>query len=344
MQLMELAKQLKAELVADDAKAAAGIEISQVAPLQAAQSGQVSFLSNPEYEKFLNNTTASAVIVGKAYEDCRVPQLVVANPYLAFANAARIFNPPRQVSPGISPLAQVSSSTKLGKNVAIMPFAYLGENCVIGDGVTIYPGVFVGDNCSIGKDTEIRANVVIEFGTQIGERVLIHAGSVLGGDGFGFAPGDGEIVKIPQIGCVVIEDDVEVGAASSIDRAALGETRIGKATKLDSHVHVGHNVRIGHHTMISGMAGIAGSAEIGNWVLMGGHSGINGHVKVGDKVKIGAMTGITRDTLVEDTYMGFPAEPVGNWRRQVIHLRRLADYEKRLRALEKKLEKLNSQT
>lgn len=342
MQLAELAKKLQAEIVATDVAKAGQIDIAQVAPLQAAKAGQVSFLSNPEYEKYLADTKASAVIVGKASDTCKVPQLVHKNPYLAFAKAAQIFNPPRKMETGISPLAKVSDDAKLGKNVAIMPFVFVGKRCVIGDNVTIYPGTFVGDDCVIGNDTEIRANVVLEYGTKIGARVLIHAGAVLGGDGFGFAPGDGDIVKIPQIGNVVIEDDVELGATTSIDRAALGETRIGASTKLDSNVHVGHNVRIGHHTMISGMAGIAGSAQIGNWVLMGGHSGVSGHVKVGDKVKIGAMTGITKDTPGEDTYMGFPAEPAGVWRRTVVHLRRLGDYEKRIKELEKKLEKLSS--
>jgi len=336
MQLRDIAQHIDATLVVPQG-ANSEIAITGVAPVQDARTGQLTFVSNPEYLRFVATTGASAIILGNSNETLTIPQLVARNPYLAFARAAQLFAPKPRESGVISPAAHVAVSARIGHQVTAYPTVVIAEGAVIGDRVTLYPGVFVGRNAVIGDDTVAYPNTVIMDSCVIGKRVILHAGTVIGADGFGFAVGEGSIHKIPQVGIVVIEDDVELGAACTVDRAAMGETRIKRGTKFDSKVHIGHNALIGEHCLFAAHTAVAGSAKVGNWVMAGGHSGIAGHLSVGDGAQIGAMTGVIKDAKAKETYLGFPAIPAREWRRQQVHLKRLADYEKRIKMLEQRL-------
>jgi UDP-3-O-[3-hydroxymyristoyl] glucosamine N-acyltransferase len=341
LKLFEIAKLIGAEIVRDNDK---DIEILGLAPIQSATNGHLSFVASAEYQKFLATTGAAAVIVKKPDAQLRCAQLVHANPYLAFAKAGAIFARRPKDYEGVSPQAFVHPTAQIGEDVTIYPFAYIGPHVRIGARCRISSGCFLGPNVLLGSDCELGANVVLQYGVQIGNRVLIHPGSVIGADGFGFAVGDGEIVKIPQVGTVVIDDDVEVGAVCTVDRAALDRTSIGQHTKLDSKVHVGHNVQIGHHTMLSALTGLAGSSEVGNWVLMGGHSGASNQIKIQDRCKVGAMSGVVQETVEGETYMGFPAQPAKDWRKQVVLMRKLPKLDQEIRDLRRRLAELESRT
>jgi UDP-3-O-[3-hydroxymyristoyl] glucosamine N-acyltransferase len=320
------------------------LEIVGLAPIQSASSGHLSFVGSAEYQKYLGSTAASAVIVKQADPLIGCAQVVHSNPYLAFAKAGAIFAKRPADFDGISPQAFIHPTSEIGKAVTIYPFAYVGPNVRIGDRCRIFSGCYLGPGASIGDDCELGANVVLQYAVQLGNRVLVHPGSVIGADGFGFAVGDGEIVKIPQVGTVVIEDDVEVGAVCTVDRAALDRTLIRSHSKLDSKVHVGHNVQIGHHTMLSALTGLAGSSEVGNWVLMGGHSGASNQIKVADRCKVGAMSGVVQETVEGETYMGFPAQPAKEWRKQVVLMRKLPKMEQELRDLRRRLAELEARS
>jgi UDP-3-O-[3-hydroxymyristoyl] glucosamine N-acyltransferase len=339
MKLSQLAQQIGAQLL--DA-ASGDQDIQRLAPIEKAGPQELSFVASAEYEKFLAGTTAGAVILAKPHVACRVPQLIHTNPYLAYAKAAQLFYAPRHDFSGVSDRAFIHPTARLGQGVTVYPFAYVGPQATIGDAAVIYPGCYVGEGVEIGARTVLYANVVLQQQVRVGARVIVHAGTVIGADGFGFAVGDGEIVKIPQVGTVVIGDDVEIGAVCTIDRAAMDKTAIGEHSKLDSKVHVGHNVQIGHHTMLSALTGLAGSARIGNWVLMGGHSGASNNVVVADRSKIGTMAGVIRDTEAGGTYMGFPAQPANDWRRQVVAAGKLPGLLTEMRQLRQRLSELES--
>ena len=335
MQLSELVKLLDADLVKPPlGTVPTEFEVLGVAPIDKAQAGQITFLTNPEYAKYASSCRAGAIIVAIPVADCPVPQIVHANPYYAFARTAQIFHKSQRSFSGVSSQAFVDPTAKLGSGVTIYPFAFIGAKSVIGDNTTIFSGVFVGDSVTIGKACDIRANAVIEYGCILGDRILVHGGAVIGADGFGFAPGENDIAKIPQVGIVRIADDVEIGPLCTIDRAAMGETKIGRGSKLDSQVHIAHNVSVGENCMLCGQAGIAGSAKLGNWITIAGQSGINSHVNICDHVTLGAMSAIVTDVDQKGTYMGFPAETASVWRRQLASTRRLPLVEKRLRAME----------
>ena len=315
--------------------------VSGIAAVDKATAAQVTFLINPEYMKFAATTAAAAVITAKIVADCLRPQIIHKNPYWAFAKTSQMFVEPRKETGAISPQAFVSPAARIGRNVTIYPFAYVSEDVEIGDGVVVFPGSFLGRGVRVGKDSIIRANAVIEDGCIIGERALVHANATIGSDGFGFAPGDHDIAKIPQVGIVRIHDDVEIGASSTVDRAAMGETVIGRGTKLDSGAHVAHNVRIGENTLFCGHAAAAGSAKIGNWVTLGGRVSINNHVEIGDRVTIGALAGVTKSIKEPGEYIGFPAVPVSEWRREIAAVRRLKQLTERVRKLEELLSKMD---
>jgi UDP-3-O-[3-hydroxymyristoyl] glucosamine N-acyltransferase len=313
------------------------LEISGIAPVDTATAADVTFLINSEYMRFAPTTQAAAVIVGRVIENCPRPQIVHTNPYWAFATTFQMFVAPRMESGAVHPDAWVHETVKKGRDVTIYPGVYVSENCVIADHVTLFPGVYLGRGVKVGVASVLRANVVVEDGCVIGDRVLIHGNTTIGADGFGFAPGDTNIAKIPQIGIVRIEDDVEIGAGTTIDRAAMGETVIGRDSKLDSSVHVAHNVRLGEHTIMCGGAFVAGSAKVGNWVTLAGSTSVNNHVEIADRVTVGALAGVTKSLKEPGEYMGFPAVPAAQWRREVAAVRRLKSLEERLRNLEEKL-------
>lgn len=311
--------------------------IQGIAAVDKAKPNDATFLIQPEYMKFASTTAAAVVIAGKVLSDCPRPQIIHSNPYWAFAKTSQMFAPVREEDGKVSPQAYVDSSVKMGKNVTIYAFAFVSAGCEIGDNSVLFPGVYLGRGVKVGSETVLRANVAVEDGCIIGNRVLIHANTTIGADGFGFAPGKDDIAKIPQVGIVRIEDDVEIGGGSTLDRAAMGETVMGRGSKMDSSAHIAHNVRVGQHTMICGGVFVAGSAKIGNRVILAGCSTINNHVEIVDGVTIGGLAGVTKSIEEAGEYMGFPAIPAGEWRRQMVAIRRLKNMEDRLRKLERSL-------
>jgi len=315
----------------------ADVEITCISPIHEAKEGELTFVANPDYRRFIKTSKASAIILGEESEDALVPQLIHKNPYLAYAKIAQAFYKPNAGPKGVSDQAFIAADAKLGEGITVYPFAFVGARAKIEDGVVLFPGVYIGADAVIGAGSVLHSNVCVGDGVLIGQRVIIHSGTVIGSDGFGFAPGEDEIVKIPQTGIVVIEDDVEIGALCSIDRAALGETRIKRSAKIDSKVHIAHNVEVGECSMIAALTGISGSTKLGKWVMMGGHSGVSGHLNVADHTKIGAMTGVIQETTAGKTYMGFPAVEAGEWRRRQVHFKRLPETEKKVKELEKRI-------
>lgn len=313
--------------------------IEGVAPIDKAPANSVTFLTNPDYLKFASSTKAAAIIVGAALQDCQRPQIVHKNPYWAFAMTAQIFAGTRLESGQIDPQAYVSPRAKIGKGVTIYPMTYVSDGVVVGDRAVLFPGVYLGRDVTVGIDTILRANVVVEDGCIIGDRVLIHGNTTVGADGFGFAKGEDGHAKIPQVGIVRVENDVEIGAGCTIDRAAMGETIIGQDTKLDSSVHVGHGAKIGPHGILCSGAAIGGSAKIGKWAVLAGATSVSNNVELGDHVTIGALSGVTKNLREAGEYMGFPAVPANQWRREVAAVRRLKSLEERIRNLEKILGK-----
>jgi UDP-3-O-[3-hydroxymyristoyl] glucosamine N-acyltransferase len=297
--------------------------IHGVAPLGEAVEGQISFLSNPKYAPQLEATKATAVLVANDLEGDSPRWIRVANPYFAMATTVARFFDVRPRPQGISPQASVASSAKLGQDVAIGAFSVIGENAVLGDGVVIYPNVTIEADAVIGDGTIVYPNVSIYHACRIGRRCIIHSGVVVGSDGYGFAQEGGRHHKIPQVGIVRIEDDVEIGAGSTIDRAALGETVIGEGTKIDNLVQIGHNVRIGKHCLLVSQVGIAGSTELGDYVVVAGQSGFAGHLKIGSRVQVAAKSAVLEDVAEGVKVMGIPAVPFREFARREAHLRRL---------------------
>jgi UDP-3-O-[3-hydroxymyristoyl] glucosamine N-acyltransferase len=298
--------------------------ISGVASLAQAEGDQLSFLSNRKYAADLTATKAGAVLVPKNLEGNDERWIRVDDPYFAFARIMTRWFSNRPMPKGISPKAVVSSSAKLGQNVVLGHFAIIGDEVVIGNNVTIFQGVSIEAGSSIGDDCIIYPNVSIYDGTRIGHRCVIHSGVVIGSDGYGFALHEGKHHKIPQIGIVRIEDDVEIGAGSTIDRAALGETVIGEGTKIDNLVQIGHNVKVGKHCLLVSQVGIAGSTELGDYVAVAGQSGFSGHLKIGNRVQVAAKSAVLADVPDDTKVMGSPAVPFTEFARRHAALKKLA--------------------
>ncbi|MDA9951432.1 UDP-3-O-(3-hydroxymyristoyl)glucosamine N-acyltransferase [Oligoflexaceae bacterium] len=336
MHLTEMAEFLGAELYyPPNYSGEKNFEIGRVRPIHEASKGDVTFISHPDYLKFVPTTGASAMITKEEHKDCPAAQLVHRNPYFCFAKVAQLFHRPHRGPTGVSEQAFIAENAVLGETVTVYPFAFVGSGAKLGDGVTVYPGAYIGEHAEIGENTVIHPNCYIGHEVKIGKDCIIHAGSVLGADGFGFATDKGQVVKIPQIGTIVIEDHVEMGGLCTVDRAAMGETRIKKHSKLDSKVHIAHNVEVGERCMMSALTGVAGSTIIGDDCMFGGHSGVSGHLNIKNGVKVGAMTGVIKDnTVAGETYLGFPGIPAKEWKRQLVHLKRLPSYESRLKKLE----------
>lgn len=332
MKLAALANLVGAELIAGE-NANGETDITGVAPVSAAKPGELTFLGDLAFAPYLAKSAAAAVIIAKAEPDCPAAQLVHGNPYFAFAKAAQVFHAPPRGNGRISERADVAKSARIGKGVTIHSFVTVGEDAVIGDGSELFPGAYVGPGAVIGKDTVLRANATLEHGCKLGDRVLVHAGAVIGADGFGFVPGETEIAKVPQVGAVTVGDDVEIGANTTIDRGSMHDTRVGNGTKLDSHVHVAHNCVIGEHCMLCGMSAMAGSAKLGNWVTLAGGTCVDNKVEMGDRTTLGGFSAMTKDTDGPGVYVGIPAQPVGEWRRQIVLQRRLPEILQRLKDL-----------
>ncbi len=318
--------------------------ISRIATLERAGSGDLAFLANPKYRDQLTTTRAAAVIMAGPAVDGLAAAILTPQPYLYYAWVAQLINPSPVAEPGIHPSAviegEVAATSSIGPNVWVGRGARIGENAVLGANCSIGPDV------EIGADSHLAANVTVYFGSHIGARCLIHSGAVIGSDGFGFArETSGRWVKIPQIGRVMIGDDVEIGAGTTIDRGALGDTVIANGVKLDNQIQIGHNVQIGEHTAMAGCVGIAGSAVIGSRCTVGGGAVILGHLHIADDVNVSAGTLITKSIFSAGTYSGaVPFLEHGEWRKNFSRLRHLDSMADKIRALEQRLAALEKKS
>ena len=311
--------------------------IHGVAGIIEAQSGEITFVANPRYEAALRTTAASAVIVARPLEGLSPASLVVEDPYYAFCRIVTYFYRKPYHPRGISQQSSIGKNVTLGSDLSIYPFVTIGEGAAIGDRVTLFPGVYIGENSHIGEDSILYANVSVREEVTVGRRVIIHSGAVIGSDGFGFATHQGRHHKIPQVGTVIIEDDVEIGANVTVDRAALGKTVIGRGTKIDNQVQIAHNVSVGEDCLLVAQVGISGSTEIGHHVILAGQVGVAGHLKIGDNVMAGGRSGITKDIPSDQKISGFPPLPHRKWLEAQASFPHLPDFRKRLAALEKQV-------
>ena len=324
MYLRDLQKKLGGEVVGEVKQPLTG-----VGTIGSAHSAQITFLANPRYRSALSGTRAGAVIVGNADRDLTsLPRLVVANPYAYFARVAQLFNPPPSYPSGVHPSSVIHADAIIAESASIAEYVSIGRDANIGEGVRIGAGCIIGEGVSIGAHTCLNARVTVYAHCRIGARGIVHAGVVIGADGFGFAPDfsaeAGGWVKIPQNGRVIIGDDCEVGANTTIDRGAIEDTVIGDDVKLDNQIQVGHNCVIGDHTIISGCVGIAGSTRIGSRVMIGGAAGILGHLQICDGAIISAMTLVAKSITAPGTYTGsMPLMKHEDWLKNAVHLRRL---------------------
>lgn len=320
------------------------IVVSQIATLASAKTGQIAFLANPKYRQQLQSTSASAVIVPPKFaSDTTLPRIVHPNSYAYYARVVQLLNPAEARPRGVHPSAVVHSvvppSVSVGENVV------LGKDVALGENVTLYPGCVVGDGVSIGDDSVLYPNVVIYRACKIGKRAIVQAGAVIGSDGFGFAKEGDSWVKIPQIGRVVIGDDVEIGANTSIDRGALDDTIIGDGVKLDNQIQIAHNVVIGQHTAMAGCVGVAGSTRIGQRCTIGGAGMIVGHLDLADDVHVSAGTMVTKSLRQPGQYTSiFPLESHAEWLQNAAQIKRLAKLAERVSELEEKLELMEKKT
>ena len=323
----------------------AATKVDGISGLQEARPGHITFLANPRYRAFISKTQASALIASQEEPLFKGPVLQVSDPYLAFAMLLDLFFPTVKSAPGIHPSAVVYPGSDIGEGVSIDACAVIQKGVRLGKGVRIGACVVLGENSRIDDASSIAPNVTIYPDTEIGQRVIIHAGSVIGSDGFGYARKDGLPYKVPQVGKVVVEEDCEIGANVTIDRAALGETRIGRGTKIDNLVQIGHNVVIGPYSIVVSQVGIGGSTHIGNGVVLAGQVGVAGHIRIGDGVTVAAKSGITKSVPPGQTMGGHMAIPLREWRKSEAIYRHLPDLQegyrdllKRVKVLEKMLE------
>lgn len=323
----------------------AACEIDGVTTLTDARAGAITFLTNPRYRKFLSNTQAAAVILKpEELEHCPVNALLSDNPYLTYAHVSALFAKETSAPIPVAASAVIAESAKLGEGVRIGANAVIGEGAVLGDRVSIGPGCVIGNNSRIGACSTLKANVTVYHDCQIGERTIIHSGAVIGSDGFGFANDKGKWVKIYQLGRVIIGDDVEIGANTTIDRGAIEDTVIGNNVIIDNLVQVAHNVRIGDHSALAGCVGIAGSADIGKHCAFGGGAGILGHLEIADGVTVTAMSLVTNSIKEPGVYSaGTPLEPKTHWQKNYVRFKQLDEMARRIKALEKQLEKLTEE-
>jgi UDP-3-O-[3-hydroxymyristoyl] glucosamine N-acyltransferase len=336
--LAELAERLGAVLEGDGA-----IEVSRIAGIEHAGPGDVTFLANPKYAAAIATTRASAVILDPTAPAAPCAMLRIANPYLAFARAAQAFAPSRTVPPGRHPTAVVAADAVLGDGVAVGPLAVIGQRVRIGARTVIHPHVVIGDDAEIGPDCLIHARVSIREACRLGARVVVQDGAVIGADGFGFAHhADGTHEKIPQTGPVVIEDDVEIGANTTIDRPAVGETRIRAGAKIDNLVQIAHGVTVGLNTLLAAQVGIAGSTRIGDNVILGGQVGVAHHITVGDGVKATAQSGLSNSIDAGRFVSGLPAIDNRQWARAAVLFGRLPEWRRQLLDLERRLAALEA--
>ncbi|HBC79726.1 MAG TPA: UDP-3-O-(3-hydroxymyristoyl)glucosamine N-acyltransferase [Bacteroidales bacterium] len=331
---------LKGEVVGDPE-----ITVNTFAKIEEGHPGALSFLANPKYEHYLYTTKSSVVLVNRSLVPSgkvEATLIRVENAYESFAALLHLVDRARPRKKGIHPSAVIEPTAVIGRDVFIGPFVYVGENCFVGDECSLYPNVYLGDNTRLGRKCTLNPGVRIYHDCIVGENCVVHAGTVIGSDGFGFAPqSDSEFMKIPQIGNVIIEDNVEIGANVAIDRATMGSTIIRKGVKLDNLIQIGHNVEIGENTVMAGQTGVAGSSKIGKNCMFGGQVGISGHLRVADGTKIGAQSGIPSDVKKDNSVLlGYPAIDHRDFLRSSIIFRQLPELKRKIDDLAKLVELL----
>jgi UDP-3-O-[3-hydroxymyristoyl] glucosamine N-acyltransferase len=338
MTLSELANRLGCRLEGDGT-----IEVVRVAAIDTAGPGDVTFLANPKYASALSSTRASAVIARDDVPAAACAMLRTEEPYLAFARAVGLFAPAARPAPGIHAMAAVARDASVGRDVAIGPFVAVGEGTRIGDRTIVFPNVTIGPEARIGADCVIHSNVAIRERVTIGDRVILQNGVVVGGDGYGFVRRkDGTHEKIPQVATVVIEDDVELGANTTVDRPAIGETRIKAGTKIDNLVQVAHGVTVGRNVLMAAQVGIAGSTHVGDEVMLGGQVGVGGHLTIGKGAVAVGQSGVTNSLEPGEMVAGYPAIDSKEWRKASVIFRRLPELKKRIEELEARVAELTS--
>ncbi len=340
---MEFTAKQIAEFIGGKVEGDENASVHTFAKIEEGTPGAISFLSNPKYTHYIYDTASSIVLVNDDVElehPVKTTLIRVSNAYECVAKLLQLYEASKPRKKGIDSLAFISPSAKIGEDCYIGAFAYIGDNVVIGDGCEIHPHTTIEDNAQIGSHCILYAHVTIYHDCQLGQNVTIHAGSVIGADGFGFAPNAEGYDKIPQIGNVIIEDNVEIGANTCVDRSTMGSTIVHKGVKLDNLVQVAHNVEIGENTVMSAQVGIAGSTKVGSWCMFGGQVGLAGHIHIGDKTFLGAQSGVPGSIKGDTTLIGTPPmAPKSYFRSQAI-FRRLPDLYKQLNDLTKQVEEL----
>lgn len=330
-------------LVGGELHGQAAVTISSLASLQEAHPRALAFVANDKAMKALPGLRAAALLVHRYLPTLSIPQIVVSNPLLAFAQVAQKFFMPPMAARGIANEITRGTDLHIGSDPSIWPFVTLGDRVTIGARVTLYPGVFVGSDSRIGDDCVLYPNVVVREGCSLGARVIVHSGTVIGSDGFGYVQHQGRHHKIPQLGGVIIEDDVELGANVTIDRATLGNTVIKQGTKVDNLVQIAHNVSVGEHSIVVAQVGIAGSTTIGHHVMIGGQAGLADHLHVGDQVMIAARAGVNRNLEPNQIVSGAPVMPHETWMKAQAVIPRLPELRQLVRNLEQRVATLETQ-
>ena len=344
---MEFTAKQIADMIQGRVEGDENAKVTTFAKIEEGVPGAISFLSNPKYTHYIYDTLSSVVLINEDVELEKPvsPTLIrVKNAYECVAKLLQFYESMKPRKTGIDPLASIAASAKIGKDVYIGAFTVVGENTVIGDGVQLYPHVVIGDGVAIGEHSTLYPNVTVYQGCKLGNNVTIHAGSVIGADGFGFAPSTDGYDKIPQIGIVIIEDNVEIGANTCIDRSTMGQTVIHKGVKLDNLIQVAHNCEIGENTVMSAQVGLAGSTKIGSWCMVGGQAGFSGHIHVADKTFVGAQCGVIKDTKGRgESLIGSPAmDPKIFFKAKAIYAK-LPDMYRQIAQLQRELDQLKQQ-
>ncbi len=330
----QIAEILQGEVIGNPAT-----EVYKLSKIEEGTDGSLTFLSNPKYTNYIYTTKASIIIVNDSFvpeNEVDTTMIKVQDAYKAFSTLLEFYNQIKLSKSGIENPSYISENVKYGENIYIGAFSYIGSGVVLGKNVKIYPNTFIGDNVTVGDNVILFSGVKIYSETEIGNNCIIHSGTIIGSDGFGFSPNkDGSYDKIPQIGNVIIEDDVEIGASATIDRATLGSTIIKKGAKLDNQIHIAHNVEVGENTVIAAQTGVAGSTRIGKNCVIGGQVGISGHLVLGDGVKIQAQSGIGRNIKDNEVLQGSPALSYGDYNKSYVHFKNLPKIVKELDSLTK---------
>lgn len=338
---MELTASQLAAIVNGTVEGDENVKVSTFARIEEGHSGALSFLANPKYTHHIYSTDSSVVLVKKDFtpeQPVKATLIRVDDPYATVAHLLEMVTQMSKVEKvGIETPSFISEGVDVPEDAYVGAFAYIGKGVKLAPGVKIYPQVYIGDGCEVGEGSVLYAGVKIYAGCKVGKRCIIHSGAVIGADGFGFAPVDGGYEKIPQTGNVEIEDDVEIGANTTIDRAMMGATRIGKGVKLDNLIQIAHNCSVGEHTVMAAQAGVAGSAKIGAHCMVGGQVGFVGHISIADGTQIGAQSGVSKPTKPGDRVMGSPAVDMGEYARGLVYAKKLGSLYERVKELEKKI-------